>query len=100
MHDQQMKQAGLNTVRTIDRGEHQDVRLAELVVHVNDDIDEEQCEDFEQEMRSMHGVLDLSFCRNRHHLMIIQYHPELVTSCTIIEQVRRLAGMAQLIGPI
>jgi hypothetical protein len=74
--------------------------LAEVVVHVNEALDGDRCEVFEQEMRDVRGVLDLSFCRTRHHLMIVQYLPEVVSSVDIIGHIRRLAGEAQLIGPI
>lgn len=100
MRNQQLNRTEQQPVRTIDPGMHPQGRLSEVVIHVNDALDEEQREAFEQALRGMRGILDLSFCRNRHHLMIVQYQPDMVSSGTLIEQVRLLAGPAQLIGPI
>jgi hypothetical protein len=100
MWDQQGNRTETGPVRTIEPGKHASGRLAEVVVHIDEDLADEQREILEQDLRTLRGILDLSFCRNRHHLMIVQYQPEMVSSTRLIEQVRRLAGRAQLIGPI
>ncbi|MGD2137607.1 MAG: hypothetical protein PVJ66_01420 [Gammaproteobacteria bacterium] len=100
MSNPQVNQQEQDTVRTIGCVNSLAGAVTEVVVHIDGELDEEQREEFEQEMRSRRGILDLSFCPNRHHLMIVQYQPALLSSGQLIEQVRRLTGQAQLIGPI
>ena len=100
MSNPQMNLPERNTVRPLGSVNSPTGGLTEVVVHINEELDEERRDAFEQALRVMRGVLDLTFCRNRHHLMIVQYQPALVSSGQLIEQVRRLAGQAQLIGPI
>ena len=100
MSNPQMNPSERNTVRPLGPVNSPSVGLTEVVVHINEDLGEERRDTFEQALRAMRGILDLTFCRNRHHLLIVQYQLELVSSATLIEQVRRLAGDAQLIGPI
>jgi hypothetical protein len=100
MQIQPPRQADTNEGPPMDEGNRPAGALSEVVVHINKALDGDRRDDFEQALRDIRGVLDLSFCRTRHHLVIVQYLPEIVSSVDLIGHVRRLAGQAQLVGPI
>jgi hypothetical protein len=97
MYNPQVNQRQQNPLWTNDQGKRLSGRLTEMVVHINDELDEHRREALEQEMR---GILDLCFYPGRHHLMIVQYQPDMVSSTALIDRVKQLAGPAQLVGPI
>ncbi len=69
-----------------------------LVVHVNQELDEEHRELVKKILTAQQGVSNVQFTENRNHLMVVGYDPMKIDSTGILDLVQQQRMEAQLIG--
>lgn len=70
----------------------------DLVVHVNQELDEEHRELVKKILTAQQGVCDVQFATNRNHLMVVGYDPMKINSSGILDLVQQQSMEAQLVG--
>ena len=72
----------------------------EVVVHINEDLGEEQRQNLVSALENADGILKAEFCPLRYHLVVAQYDRTLVSSQDVLKSFNSLNVNARLIGPI
>jgi hypothetical protein len=75
-----------------------DVKLVDLTLHIDEEVDHESRERIQDLLREMNGVMVAVSHDNRPHLMMVGYNPDLASSMQILNCVRNNGVHAQLIG--
>ena len=72
----------------------------DVVVHVDEDLDEQNRCRIEHDMIRASGIERAQFNNERRHLLIVSYDPALTNSTKILNMVRKHKLHAQLVGGI
>jgi cell division protein FtsX len=72
----------------------------EIVLHVDDDLGEEQRNNLASSLRSNDGVYNATFTPNRDHLMLVEYNRIKYKAIDILQKLTSNSVRAELIGPI
>ena len=75
-----------------------DINLADVTVHIDENVDHDARERIQDEVRGLDGVVAAVSHDQRPHLMIVEYDPQQVDSQTIRACVTRQGVHAELIG--
>jgi hypothetical protein len=75
-----------------------DIQLADVVVHIDQTLEQEQRFKIEDVIRGIAGVVSVHNPDDRPHLSIVQYNPDLTDSATILATVTNQGVQAELIG--
>lgn len=75
-----------------------DIQLADVMVHIDEELDKTQRLDIETELRSIEGVVSVSNQDRTPHLSVIEYNPEKTSSQQLINCVIQKGVHAELIG--
>ena len=60
--------------------------MVDVLFHVKTDLSCEQQEELEQSLREPDGVLSVHFNTNHHHLLMLEYDPNQVSSAALLER--------------
>lgn len=71
---------------------------ADVMVHINEDLDEVGLQDLEQEISDNIGVLRVAHNPRHPHLVVVDFDAEVTRPASILSQVRDQGMHAQLIG--
>ncbi len=69
-----------------------------IVIHINDELQQEQISKLENSLGSDAGVKEARINRNRSHFMLVDYMPSVVTARQVINYVKNRGYNAVLIG--
>jgi hypothetical protein len=72
----------------------------EIVLHIDENLDEEQRTDLVRYLEEGEGVDSCAFCNNRFHLMLVSYDRNRLTSRDVLSRVKSQQYNAELIGPV
>jgi hypothetical protein len=72
----------------------------EVVVHVKEDLGEEQRGKVIASLENKEGILGVEFCPLRNHLVLAKYDKDIFSSQQILKSFHALNLDARLIGPI
>ena len=72
----------------------------EIVVHVKEDLGEEQRNLTVSALEKMDGIIGAEFCPLRHHLVVAIYDKDIISSQDVLKSFNSLNLDAKLIGPI
>jgi hypothetical protein len=72
----------------------------EIVVHIKEELGEEQRNNLVTALESAEGVIGAEFCPLRYHLVVARYDRDAVTSQDVLKSFNALNVEARLIGPI
>jgi hypothetical protein len=72
----------------------------EIVVHVTEELAEDQRDSLVTALKNTSGISDAVFCPLRYHLMLVNYDRQNFSSLEVLESIRSQDIHAQLIGPI
>jgi len=75
-----------------------DINLADVTVHIDENLDQESREGIQEAVRGLDGVVAAASHDQRPHLMIVEYDPEKVGSDAILARVKEQGIHAELIG--
>jgi len=70
----------------------------DIVVHINENLDEENRQSLTQQTNDLDGVLSASLTDSRPHLMIVGFDPDKTKSMNVLSGVQNTGVHAQLIG--
>ena len=71
---------------------------ANVVIHIDETLDDEQIHDVEKELSFESGVLSTCINEDTRHLMVVDYDPRLTTSGLLLGNVQGRGFHAELIG--
>ncbi|MGD2113126.1 MAG: hypothetical protein PVI50_07055 [Gammaproteobacteria bacterium] len=72
----------------------------DIVVHVAEQLDEQNRQRVEHTVRKAAGIKRAGFCEERQHLLVVGYDPGQISSAQILRLVRRHQLSARIIGGI
>jgi hypothetical protein len=75
-----------------------DIQLADVTLHVDENLDAVGRGRIEEKVRSLDGVVSFHNPDDRPHLAVVEYNPEKVKSAAILEAVKSEGVHAELIG--
>lgn len=73
-------------------------KSADIVIHINEELDEQHRLTFSGKVQKIPGVRSTSSTDARPHLMIVEYNPEKTKACDVVDNVRNIGMQAQLVG--
>ncbi len=75
-------------------------KTVEIVVHVTEDLDEEQRDILVSALKNANGITAAEFCPLRFHLMLVRYDTDELSSQDVLSCVAAQDVHARLIGPV
>lgn len=72
----------------------------ELVVHIKEELNEDQRDSLTSALENTAGISDAEFCPLRYHLMIVKYDTDVFSSQDVLRSITSQDIHAQLIGPV
>jgi hypothetical protein len=74
------------------------VQLADIVVHVDEDLSPERRSQVEDSLRMIEGLVSVHNPDDRSHLFVVQYVPNKTSSAEILQTVTSQGVHAELVG--
>jgi hypothetical protein len=74
------------------------VQLADIVVHIDEELSPEQRAQVEDKLRTIEGMVSVHNPDDRPHLFIVQYVPDKTSSAEILQTVTSHGVRAELVG--
>ncbi len=74
------------------------INLADLTLHINEDLDTERRAALEDSLRSLNGVVSVSNPNKTPHLTIVEYNPSVMDSQQLLQRVTDQGANAKLVG--
>jgi hypothetical protein len=75
-----------------------DIKLADVTIHIDGDIDDATRGKVEAALRGMDDVVSVHMPEDKRHLLVVEYNPDKTSSGVVLAAVREMAGHAELIG--
>ncbi len=75
-----------------------DIKMVDVVVHVDESIDKSARIAMEDSVRGLDGVLSVGQHDEKPHLMIVEYDPDKTSSGDILSRVKDQGVHAEIIG--
>jgi cell division protein FtsX len=72
----------------------------EIVVHIKEDLGEEQRKNLVSALEKTDGIITTEFCPLRYHLVLARYDSDVVSSQNVLKSFNSLNVHAKLIGPV
>jgi phosphoribosyl-ATP pyrophosphohydrolase len=80
--------------------EREPAHTVEIVVHVSEELNEQQRGNLVAALNNNNGIIAAEFCPLRYHLMLVRYDKDLYSSQDVLDRVKSQNLTARLIGPI
>lgn len=75
-----------------------DINIADVTLHIDNNLDTTIREAVEKELRSLNGVVSVTMPADKPHLVEVTYNPDTVKAQHIEHSIRELAGHVEMIG--
>ena len=75
-----------------------DINLADVTLHVDQDLDPAARAELEEKLRARDGVVSVHFNEQRPHLLVCEFVPEKVTTMDLLSIVRFQGYRGELVG--
>ena len=75
-----------------------DIKMIDVMLHIDEDLGQHQRDHLEHHIRSQQGVVALGYNKQRPHLMIVEYNPEQTSARELLHTVTSQGLHAELIG--
>ena len=75
-----------------------DIQLADVTLHIDENLSKERRADVETSLRAIEGVISVHNADKTPHLTVVEYNPEKTNSHSILDCVKRKGVHAELIG--
>lgn len=72
--------------------------MSDLVVHIDEDLDDERIVALEKELSMQTGILSACVHEDRRHLMVVDYDPGGIHSGEILSRITSNGVHAELVG--
>lgn len=80
--------------------EAEPAHTVEIIVHISEDLEEQQRAELVTELQNNGGIAAAEFCPLRYHLMLVRYDRDLYSSRDVLNRVQAHNVDARLIGPV
>jgi len=80
--------------------ENEPAHIVEIVVHIPEDLEEQQRGDLVSTLNSNAGIVAAEFCPLRYHLLLVRYDRDRYSSQDVLNRVNSNNLNARLIGPV
>ncbi len=74
------------------------MQLADLMIHVNENLAAGERTSLEERMRELEGVVAPRFCEGKPHLLMVSYNAEVTDSGSLLRHVEADGYHVQLVG--
>jgi hypothetical protein len=81
-----------------DKEDEMSKHIADVMVHVDENLNEELLHAVEDEIRSDSGVVSVGHNPGKRHLLMVAYDSEAVHPATFVQQLRERGLHAELVG--
>ena len=75
-----------------------DIKLVDVLVHVDENIDKAARGEMEDKVRGIEGVVSVAQHDDKPHLMMIEYNPDKTSSAAILACVKGEGVHAEIVG--
>jgi methyl coenzyme M reductase subunit D len=75
-----------------------DIHLADVTIHIDQNLKPEETEKLENALRNKDGVVSVHINPQKKHLIVVEYNPETMHSADLIDIVRHQGLQGELIG--
>ena len=75
-----------------------DIQLADVTIHVDQDLDGKTRAEIEDTLRGIDGVVSVRNADQASHLFLVEYNPEKTKSFDLLSAVKGNYGHAELVG--
>ena len=75
-----------------------DINLADITLHIDENLSAEQRGTIEESLRSLEGVVSVHNSDKAAHLTIVEFNPNVIDSQAILKRVTDQGAHAQLAG--
>jgi hypothetical protein len=86
--------------QAIHNKENEPAHSVEIVVHISENLEEQQRRNLITELNSNTGIVAAEFCPLRYHLMLVRYDRDTYSSQDVLNRVNSHGVSARLIGPV
>jgi len=86
--------------QAIHNRENEPAHSVEIVVHISENLEEQQRRNLITELNTNTGIVAAEFCPLRYHLMLVRYDRHQHSSQDVLSAVSGQKLQARLIGPI
>jgi hypothetical protein len=84
----------------IPKNENEPSHTVEIVVHISEDLEEQQRRELVAALNSNAGIVAAEFCPLRYHLLLVRYDRDRYSSQDVLNRVNSHNISARLIGPV
>ena len=74
------------------------MQLADVLIHLDQNINESKKENLVEQLRTVEGVIAPRFTNERDHLLLVSYNSDTTSSLTLLNEVKNKGYKAQLVG--
>lgn len=74
------------------------MNISDILVHVRTDLDPDDRNTVEQELREVDGIISPHFTDNNNHMLMVAYDPAKVNTGGLMEKVSSMGLDASLVG--
>ena len=75
-----------------------DINLADITLHIDENLDAEQRGTIEESLRALDGVVSVHNSDRAPHLTLVGYNPSVIDSQKILKRVTDQGAHAELVG--
>jgi hypothetical protein len=86
--------------QAIHNRENEPAHSVEIVVHISEELEEQQRRNLITELNSNAGIVAAEFCPLRYHLLLVRYDRDTYSSQDVLNRVNSHGVSARLIGPV
>lgn len=72
--------------------------VADVMIHINQELNEQQRQSLEESMRQVEGVVAPRFNPGKEHLLLVAFNPDATTATGLLAKVHSFGYKAQLVG--
>jgi len=74
------------------------MQLADVLIHVNDNINEGEKDNLVEQLRDLDGVIAPRFNKDKKHLLLVSYNSDAINSLALLNEIKEKGYKAQLVG--
>lgn len=74
------------------------MNVSDILIHINQDLNEQQRKSLEESMRQVDGVVAPRFNPGKDHLLLVAFNPDATSTAALLAKVQSFGYKAQLVG--
>jgi hypothetical protein len=72
--------------------------VSDILIHIDENLDEQQRKSLEESMREINGVVAPRFNSGKEHLLLVAFNPAVTSTAALLARVESHGYNAQLVG--